>query len=190
MSTTYTSTIYESQAGGKFIHAGNQSVSGKIVFNGSVGDVLFLAKVPNNATIVDFSEYHTSGESAASISFGIDRGVLNGMGDYACLVNQGQLGTTNRWSFGRWPAGANFPPSISLSDLDPVIFSRLVGRVDGGSVTASTSVVFTLTYQMDGPYASGQGQGGGNVPHTGNGLITLDGAFLMTLDGAFIITLQ
>ena len=69
---TYTSTVYNNSA--KFTHIGNVTVDGtaKWTAAGSVGDVLFLAKIPNGAKIVDCYEYHTSGQTAAAWSVSRD----------------------------------------------------------------------------------------------------------------------
>lgn len=148
---TYTSTVY--LAGGvKDVFIGNQAVSGKMVYGaGTVGDILFLAKVPHGAKIVDFYEFHSSGQTAAAISFGFDRGVAaGGAGNASCLVSSGAVGGTgNRMNMALAPDGQ--PITISLSDTDPVRYAVLVGKAESGTFTISVSIGFVLSYRKDGP---------------------------------------
>ena len=159
--STFTSTIYEGQqSGGKAVHVGNQSISGKIVYSGTVGDILFLAKIPHGATIVDMSEFHTSGETALGISFGLSKGVVaGGAGSNSCLISSGALSTMNRLSWATWPVASNFPPTVSLSDLDSVRYANFVAKIESGTATISSSIMWSITYRMDGPYPSGGGAG-------------------------------
>lgn len=147
--TTYTSTVYT--AGGvKDVFIGNQSLSGSMVYSGSVGDVLLLAKVPHGAKIVDFYEYHSSGQTAAAISFGFDRGIAaGGAGNASCLLASGAIATMNRMSLAAAPGGA--PLMISLSDLDPVRYAALVGKAESGTFSITVSIGWCLTYRKDGP---------------------------------------
>jgi hypothetical protein len=147
---TYTSSVFT--AGGvKDVFVGNQAVSGKMVYSGTVGDIVFLAKVPNGAKIVDFYEYHSNGQTAAAVSFGFDRGVAaGGGGNASCLVSSGAVaGTGNRMNLALAPDGQ--PVTISLSDLDPVRYAILVGKAESGSFTISLSIGFVLSYRKDGP---------------------------------------
>ena len=146
---TYTSSVYT--AGGvKDVFVGNQSVDGKIVYSGTLGDILFLAKVPHGAKIVDFYEFHSSGQTAAAISFGFDRGVAaGGGGNASCLVASGAIATMNRMSLANSPTGS--PIQISLSDLDPVRYATLIGKAETGTFTISVSIGFAISYRKDGP---------------------------------------
>ncbi len=148
---TYTCSIYKTMQA-KALTKGDQSISGKIVYSGTVADILFLAKVPHGATIVDFYEYHTSGSTGLGISFGFDRGVVDGgAGNQSCLVSSGALATMNRMSLANWPVASNYPPTLSLSDLDTIRYVRLVAVSESGTTTISASIMFTLIYRMDGP---------------------------------------
>lgn len=147
---TYTCTTFHNSP--KAVHAGDQSVDGKIVWPaaGTVGDILFLAKVPHGAKIVDFLEYHSNGQTAAAISFGFNKGIAaGGGGNASCLIASAAVATNNRMSLGASPTGA--PLRISLSDLDPVRYATLIGEALSGTFTISVSVGFLLTYRMDGP---------------------------------------
>lgn len=147
--STYTSSIWE-KFPPKAPHIGNTTVQGKMQWTaaGTVGDVLFLAKVPHGARIVDFAEYHSNGQTAAAISFGFDRGIASGGGgNKSCLVASGAVATMNRMSFAAAPSG--LPLQISLSDTDPLRYASLVGLAESGTFTISVSVTFSLTYSMD-----------------------------------------
>jgi hypothetical protein len=144
---TYTCSVFAAPA--KNVHVGDQSVSGQVLWSAAstVGDIAFLAKVPNNAKIVDFAEFHTTGASAQGLSFGFDRGIAaGGGGNASVLVASGAQGTVgNRMSM------ANFPITISLSDTDPLKYAILIAKVESGTTTTSLLVAFRLTYRMDGP---------------------------------------
>lgn len=143
---TYTSTVFNNVP--KYFQIGNLSQGGTVMFGAasSVGDVVFLAKVPNGAKIVDFAEWHTTGATAQGISFGFDRGIAaGGGGDASCLVASGAQATRNNWNM------RNAPLTISLSDLDPVRYAILIGKVESGTATTSLMVNFNLTHRSDGP---------------------------------------
>lgn len=146
---TYTSSVFDNVPT-KAVHVGNQTVAGNVQWTaaGSVGDVLFLCKVPHGARIVDFAEYHSSGQTAAVIDFGFNKGIAAGGGANAsCLVSGGAIATMNRMSFGASPQGA--ATIISLSDLDPVRYAVLIGKAISGTFTITVSVAFSITYRMD-----------------------------------------
>jgi hypothetical protein len=157
--STYTCSIFKGNSE-KVVYKGDQSISGAIVYSGTIGDTLYLAKVPNGATIVDFYEYHTSGQTAASISFGFDRGVAaGGGGNASCLISgsgsgagSGTLGATNRFNVANWPVGSNWPPTLSLTSTSPSpTYAILTAKSEAGTFTISVSIFFTLIYRMDGP---------------------------------------
>lgn len=148
---TYTSTVYANGMP-KFQHVGNTTVSGMGMWTaaGTVGDILFLAKIPHGAKIVDFYEYHTNGQTAAALSFGFDRGIAaGGAGNASCLISSGAVATMNRLSLAAAPS--NLPVTISLSDTDPVRYAVLQAKAESGTFTISVVVNFCLTYRFDGP---------------------------------------
>lgn len=148
---TYTCSVFNNTP--KANHVGNVSVSGKMVLPASsVGDIIFLAKVPHGAKIVDFAEYHSNGQTAAALSFGFDRGVAAGGGGHAsCVIASGAVATMNRLSLAASPTGA--PIQISLSDADTVRYAAFQAKAESGTFTISVSLGWTLTYRMDGPDA-------------------------------------
>lgn len=144
---TYTSTVYTNDPG-IAVHTGNMTVDGKIVHSGTVGDILFLARVPHGARVVEFLEYHSNGETAAAYSFGFNKGIAaGGAGNHSCLISSGAVATMNRLSFANSPTGS--PVQISLSDLDPVRYATLTAKAESGTVTISVSLCFSLVYRMD-----------------------------------------
>ena len=146
---TYTCSVYNNTP--KALHAGDFTISGKIVLPAnSVTDVIFLAKVPHGARIVDFREYHSNGQTAAVLDFGFTKGIAaGGAGNLSCLISGGALATMNRMSFAASPTG--MPVQISLSDADPVRYTTLAALAVSGTFTISVSLAWSLTCRMDGP---------------------------------------
>lgn len=145
---TYTSTTYLNDLP-KELHAGNVTIGGKAQWTaaGTLSDIIFLAKVPHGAQIVDFYEYHTNGQTAAVIDFGFDRGIASGgAGNASCLVSGGALATMNRLSLAAAPS--HVPVAISLSDTDPVRYAVLQGKAVSGTFTLTVSVAWSLTYRV------------------------------------------
>src|SRR5690242_12336390 len=131
--TTYTSSVYKNNQP-KFQPYADVNVSGAFKWTaaGTVGDILFLAKIPHGAKIVDFAEYHTNGQTAAAISFGFSKGTAaGGGGNQSILVSSGALATRNNWNM------ASAPLQLSLSDLDPTRYATLVGVAESGTFTIS-----------------------------------------------------
>ncbi len=150
---TYTSTTYKNGQP-KFHHIGDMSIGGvaKWTAAGTVGDILFLAKVPHGARVVDFYEYHTNGQTAAAMDFGFNKGVAAGGGaNISCLVQEGAVATMNRLSLANSPNTGKGPVQISVSDTDPVKYTALVGRATSGTFTITVVVSWALTYRFDGP---------------------------------------
>lgn len=146
---TYTSTVFDNTPI-KAVQVGNETIQGRVQWTaaGTVGDVLFCAKIPHGARVVDFAEYHSNGQTAAVLDFGFNKGIAAGGGANAsCLISGGAVATMNRWSFANNPGGAVL--QISLSDLDPVRYAVLIGKAISGTFTISVSVDFSLTYRMD-----------------------------------------
>lgn len=147
---TYTSTTYNNSP--KFEQVGNQTVSGNFTWPaaGTLSDHVFLAKIPNGAKIVDFYEYHTNGQTAAVLDFGFDRGIAaGGGGNTSILISGGALATMNRFSLAT--CSTALPPTISLSDLDPIRYANLQAKAVSGTFTITVVIGWALTYRFDGP---------------------------------------
>ncbi len=148
--STYTCSIFANQP--KYQEKNNTTVDGFVQWTaaGTVGDILFCAKVPHGAKIVDFMEYHSNGQTAAAIDWGFNKGIAAGGGANAsCLISGGAVATMNRMSYAASPT--NGPLRISLSDADPVRYAVLIGKAASGTFTITVSVAFSLTYRFDGP---------------------------------------
>jgi len=144
---TYTSTLFLNTP--KAVQIGNNSISCSINMGSTAssnGDVIFLAKVPNGATIVSIEEDHTTGGTAQGVSFGFASGIAAGGGaNLSCLIASGAISTVNRGNV------LGLPPTISVSDLDPNRYAILCAKVESG--TATTSLIINLrnlVYRTDG----------------------------------------
>ena len=143
--TTYTSTLQNSTP--KAPHIGDCSVAVNFVWTATstVGDVCFLAKIPQGARILSLEEDHSTGATAQALSFGFDRGIAaGGAGNLSILIASGAQATKNRLSV------LGLPPIISVSDADPQRFAWFSCKVESGTTTTSLVVNAVLTYTMDG----------------------------------------
>lgn len=145
---TYTTTTFANLQP-KAPHVGNTSVSGQINLGAtavSLGDVIFLAKVPNGAVIVDFKEDHSTGSTALALDFGFANGHANGGApSLSALISGGAQATVNRNAV-NGSTGTN----VSLSANDTVGYGILAAKVASGTVTTSLIVNFILSYRVDG----------------------------------------
>lgn len=144
---TYTSTTFANLQP-KAEHVGNQSVSGQFIItaSSSVGDVVFLAKVPNGASIVDFKEDHSSGSTALAVDFGLANGHFNGGApSYSCFISAGAQATVNRNN-----VNASTGLNVSLSANDALGYGILSAKVASGTMTTSLVINFVLSYRSDG----------------------------------------
>ena len=144
--TTYTSTLQTNTP--KAPHIGDCSIAVQFSWaaNAStIGDVVFLAKIPQGARILDLVEDHSTGATAQALSFGFDRGIAaGGAGNLSILISSGAQATKNRLSV------LGLPPIISVSDADPLRYAWFACKVESGTTTTSLVVNAVLTYTMDG----------------------------------------
>lgn len=143
--TTYTSTLQTATP--KAPHIGDCSVAVNFIWpaTSTVGDVLFLAKIPQGARILDLVEDHSTGATSQGVKFGFDRGIAaGGAGNLSILIAAGAQATKNRLSV------LGLPPIISLSDADPIRYAWFACKVASGTTTTSLVVNAVLTYTMDG----------------------------------------
>lgn len=148
--STITSSYWEKNPP-KAPHIGNTTV-GPIKMQwlaaGTVGDILWIAKIPHGARVVELREQHSNGETAAALSFGFNKGVAaGGGGNASCLISSGAVATMNRMSFAAFPAG--WTGQISLSDTDPVRYTTLIAKAESGTFTISCSLMVSFDYTMD-----------------------------------------
>lgn len=142
---TYTSTVFANEP--KAVHVGNMAVSGQYSFGAtasSTGDVVFLAKIPHGAVIVDFMENHTTGATTQPISFGMALGgASGGAASFSCFIASGTQGAVNRLSV------LGIPLTVSVSDNRTERWAPLAAKVEGGSATTSLIINWVCTYRMD-----------------------------------------
>ena len=148
--TTYTATTFN--AAPKQVHVGNVTVSG--TYNAgatvtSLGDIIFLAKIPHGATIVDMVADTSTGETACGTDFGFSRGFdVGGGASLSLLVSAVAQATVTRLAVRR--AAGLGPIRCSVSDLDPVRYGIFSCKPSTGSASTSFMVNFSITYRCDG----------------------------------------
>lgn len=141
---TLTATTFANQP--KAVHVGVNSVSG--TFNSgataaSIGDVIFLAKLPNGAKFVSIEEDHSTGATALGVSFGLASGGPAGSATYSCFIASGAQATNNRKNV------LGIPAELSLSANDPNSYGILAAKVESGTGTTSLIINFVYNYRMD-----------------------------------------
>lgn len=144
MATYTASTFVNNQP--KSVHVGTNSVSGQYNFGAavsSVGDVIFLAKIPNGAKFVNIEEDHSTGATAQGVSFGLASGGPGGSATYSCFIASGAQATVNRRNV------LGIPENVSLSANDPNSYGILAAMVESGSATASLIINFNFSYRLD-----------------------------------------
>jgi hypothetical protein len=142
---TYTAVAFNAQPKG--VHAGVNSVSG--TFNlgataASVGDVIFLAKVPHGANFVNLEADHSTGSTAFGVSYGLASGGPAGSATFSCFIASGAQASVLR----RTVVGV--PAQVSVSDNDPNRYGILSAKVESGTMTTSLIINFVFSYRADG----------------------------------------
>lgn len=141
---TYTATIFANAP--KAVHAGVNSVSGQFNLGtqaATVGDILYLAKIPHGATIVDVVEDHTNGQGAFAVSIGLASGGPGGSATFSCFIANGAVNTVNRRNV------AGVPLTVSVSDNDAGRYGVLAAKLESGSLTTNTLINFSVLYRTD-----------------------------------------
>lgn len=141
---TLTSTVFANNVP-KYRHGGDLSISGQ--FNSGAtavasGDIVFLAKIPAGATIVDVIEDHSTGATGYAVSFGM---TVNSSSTYSCFIASGAQATVNRRSV------VGLPFHVSTSDDAAANYGILVAKSEASTTTTSLFINFTVIYRMDGP---------------------------------------
>lgn len=143
---TYTCTVFNATP--KSVHAGVNSVSGSInlaATASSVGDVIFLAKIPHGAAFVGIEADHTTGATAQALSYGLATGGTAGGGaSFSAFIASGAQATALRKNV------LGIPAVVSVSDNDPNRYGILAAKVESGTATTSLIVNFVFNYRVDG----------------------------------------
>lgn len=145
MATT-TATLFANTPKG--VHAGVNAIA--VSYNhgaltASAGDVVFLAKLPHGARIIDFWEDHSTGATSNAVSFGLAKGGPAGTATLSLLVASGAQATKNRMSV------MGIPPVVSVSDADGERWGILGAKLtEAGTATVSLVINAVCIYVTDG----------------------------------------
>lgn len=148
--TTYTSTVFVNNQP-KQNATGNVTVAGQ--YNGSAnsaGDIIFLAKIPHGARIVEFAVDHSSGETTFGMDYGMASGgsIAGGGADISQFAAALAKATIIRSNL-RGAAAGTVPPVVSVSDNSGVRYGIFGCKVGTASATTSWLVNFSVTYRCD-----------------------------------------
>jgi len=142
---TYTSSVMSGQP--RRVHAGVNDVWGSFnlgATTSSVGDVIFLAKIPTGARILSVRADHSTGSTALGASYGLATGTTSGGGaSYSAFVASGAQATILN------AAAGTLPFTVSVSDNDPNKYGIFAAKVESGTMTTSLIVNFVVTYAVD-----------------------------------------
>src|ERR1043166_8178943 len=129
-------------------HIGNTTVMASYAWgatSATVGDIIYLAKIPQGARIVEVIEDHSTGATASVVRNGLARGWTTGGGaSHSQVIANGAQATVNRRNV------LGLPPIISVSDSDPNRFGDLVAKVESGTTTTSLFLNVVVIYTVDG----------------------------------------
>ena len=153
--TTHTSTVFDRQPVANA--TGDITVSGQ--FNSgavevSVSDIVFLAKIPHGATIVEVCVDHSNGEAALGVDYGLQTGgAATGAASISAFIGALAIATVGRMS-ARRASGANpGGVQVSVSDSSPARYGIFAAFPVSGTGTDSTIINFSITYRCDATQA-------------------------------------
>lgn len=143
---TYSSSVMNNQP--RRVHAGTNSVWGTFQMPGttatSAGDLIFLAKIPNGARVIDVRTDHSSGSTALGVSYGLaNGGTAGGVATYSAFIASGAQATNLQ------AAAGTLPYTISCSDNDTLRYGILAAKIESGTMTTSVLVNFRVYYEVD-----------------------------------------
>ena len=146
LSATITSTVFANLPV-KAVHVGNVTVSGQVsqlAATATVGDILFLCKIPHGAKFVGMEVDHTTPATALGIDYGLATGGAAGGGaSFSCCITAGAKATMLR----RTVLGE--PVKVSVSDNDPNRYGIFAAQLASGTTTESFKINFSITYRTD-----------------------------------------
>jgi hypothetical protein len=144
---TLTASLAASQGVVRAVHAGVNSISGSYnsgasSLSASGSSIVLLCKLPTSATVLEVIEYHSSGATTSPLNIGIRDGATTSMSVSVLFaaVTQGAVNRAELQADG---------PGLFLSATDAENFKYVIASRDGGSVTTSLKVNFTVLYTMD-----------------------------------------
>tara|TARA_R110000868_G_scaffold130127_2_gene339706 strand:- start:530 stop:988 length:459 start_codon:yes stop_codon:yes gene_type:complete len=147
---TYTSSVFANN-GPKQTHVGNVTVQGQYNAGSAVtslGDVIFLAKIPHGAKIVDVTVDHSANETACGVDYGLAKGGADqGAASLSVFISALAKSTISRIAVPRPPGSG--PVTVSVSDSDPVRYGIFGCKPVSGSASTSLMINFSITYRTD-----------------------------------------
>ena len=146
---TLTSTVFDQPA--KRVQIGNITVGGTILVPGTtntLSDVIFLAKIPHGAAVVDVLCDHTTVQTAMGVKYGLATGTRAGGGaSYSAFTAATAKATVTRKT--RLGVVTDCPVTISVSDSDPNRYGIFCAVLSTGTTTDSYAINFSITYRCD-----------------------------------------
>ena len=147
---TLTSTVFDRLP--KTVQIGNITVGGSFAqgaTTNTLSDVIFLAKIPHGALIVDILCDHTTAQTAMGVKYGLATGTASGGGaSSSCFTATTAKATKTRiTAMGNNTAGV--PVRISVSDSDPNRYGIFAATIVSGTTTDSYAINFSITYRVD-----------------------------------------
>lgn len=160
---TYTSTVFANSPL-KAVHIGTNTIKGQFTSTAptsppnSLGDVIFLAKIPHGAVITDFAFDHSSTETTFGMKYGLASGWPTGGGASLSFLSPSLAIATvkTRYTGGTIARDAARttsadPYRISVSDSDPNRYGIVAAKIATASASTTFIVNFSITYRMDDP---------------------------------------
>lgn len=147
--TTYTSTVFVNNQP-KANVTGNVTVAGQYAGSAnSAGDIIFLAKIPHGAIIVEFAVDHSTAETTFGMDYGMASGgsIAGGGADISQFASALAKATIIRSNLQR--AAAAPLPTVSVADSSGVRYGIFGCKVGTASATTAWVVNFSVTYRCD-----------------------------------------
>jgi hypothetical protein len=147
---TLTSTVFEKNQP-KHVHKGNVTVSGQwaAAVAASTGDIVFLAKIPHGATIVEFAVDHSSSGTLLGCDYGLASGLKAGGGaQMSIFATALAKATIIRKNLQNAQGVDNI--QISCSASDPGRYGIFAAKIGTSGTTLDKPIInFSITYRND-----------------------------------------
>ena len=149
---TYTSTVFDNVTPKQNV-TGLQTVSGQFIAPATVkctvGDIIFLAKIPHGAVIVEFAVDHSTKATGLGVDYGMASGgsIAGGGADMSQFAAALTTATIIRTNLKR--AAAQPLPTVSVSDSSGTRYGIFGAKIASGTTTMSYWINFSITYRCD-----------------------------------------
>lgn len=146
---TYTSTVFVNNQP-KHVHKGDVTVAGQWVAAAActVGDVIFLAKIPHGAIVVEFAVDHSATVTTFAVDYGLASGLKAGGGPQLSLFASALAKATIIRKNLQLASGTDVL-QISCSVSDPGRYGIFAAKVGTNSATNLPVINFSITYRND-----------------------------------------